>query len=45
MVVIFQNGRQNIHVLISPVLINIEKRSWSLNIHFQEQDKGLGRII
>ena len=43
MVVTFQNGRQNIHVLISPFLINVEKRSWCLNIHFQDQ--GLGRTI
>ena len=43
-VVIFQNGRQNINVffIISPLLINIEKRSWCLNIYFQDQDKGLG---
>ena len=45
MVVIFQNGRQNVHVLIAPLLINIEKRSLCLNIHFQVQDKRLGRII
>ena len=43
MVVIFQNGRQHIHVLELPCLINVEKRSWCLNIHFQDQ--GLGRAI
>ena len=30
MVAIFQNGRQNIHVLLSAFLINVEKRSWCL---------------
>ena len=45
MLVIFQNGRQNIHVLISPLLTNIENKFWCLNIHFQDQDKGLGKII
>ena len=35
---IFQNGRQNIHALISQFLIALEKRSWCLNIHFRDKD-------
>ena len=37
MVAIFQNGRRNIHVLISQFLIHIEKKYWCLNIHFLDQ--------
>ena len=45
MVVIFQNGRQNIHVLTSSLLINIKKRSWCLSTHFQDQEQGLAITI
>ena len=33
----FQNGRQNIRVLLSQFLIDLEKRFWCLNIHFRAQ--------
>ena len=36
-VAIFQNGRQNIHYAISQFLHHLEKWSWCLNIHFQDQ--------
>ena len=35
-VFLFQNGRQNIRVLLSQFLIDFEK-FWCLNIHFRDQ--------
>ena len=34
---VFQNGRQNIHVLLSQFLIHLEKIFCCLNIHFRDQ--------
>ena len=33
----FQNGRQNLCVLLSQFLIDLEKKNWCLNIHFRDQ--------
>ena len=37
MVAIFENGRRNIHVLLSQLLIHVEKQCWCLNIHYLGQ--------
>ena len=38
MAAILKYGRYNIHASISQFLNHLEKRSWCLNIHFQDQE-------